>query len=146
MHVEYPPSLSISALVKKLKGRSSRLLQQEFPALGKKYWGRHFWAVGYGVWSTGKITDEINLLVQPPENYYWNKFINIHGITPKDTLNAPTFDKIQHKIELFIKNQIVVAHNGLSFDFPVLNKTLEYYGMQTPDYEKHYVLTLQKRK
>ena len=59
MHIEYPPSLSISVLVKKLKGRSSRLLQQEFPELGKKYWGRHFWAVGYGVWSTGNITDEM---------------------------------------------------------------------------------------
>ena len=59
MHVEYPPSLSISILVKKLKGRSSRILQQEYPELGKKYWGRHFWAVGYGVWSTGNITDEM---------------------------------------------------------------------------------------
>ena len=57
IHVEYPPSLSISVLVKKLKGRTSRILQQEFPALGKKYWGRHFWAVGYGVWSTGNITE-----------------------------------------------------------------------------------------
>ena len=59
MHIEYPPSVSISVLVKKLKGRSSRLLQQEFPELGKKYWGRHFWAVGFGVWSTGNITDEM---------------------------------------------------------------------------------------
>jgi len=59
MHVEYPPSLSVSVLVKKLKGRTSRLLQNEFPDLGKKYWGQHFWAVGYGVWSTGKITDEM---------------------------------------------------------------------------------------
>ena len=59
IHVEYPPSLSISNLVKKLKGRTSRILQQEFPSLGKKYWGRHFWAVGYGVWSTGNITEEM---------------------------------------------------------------------------------------
>ncbi len=59
VHVEYPPSMSISELVKKIKGRTSRLLQQEFPALGKKYWGRHFWAVGYGVWSSGNITDEM---------------------------------------------------------------------------------------
>jgi putative transposase len=59
IHAEYPPSLSISMLVKKLKGRTSRLLQQEFPALGKKYWGQHFWAIGYGAWSTGNITDEM---------------------------------------------------------------------------------------
>lgn len=59
IHVEYPPSLSVSDMVKRIKGRTSRLLQQEFPALGKKYWGRHFWGVGYGAWSTGNITDEM---------------------------------------------------------------------------------------
>ena len=59
MHIEYRPSLSIINLVKKLKGRSSRRLQQEFPALKSRYWGRHFWAIGYGVWSTGNITDEM---------------------------------------------------------------------------------------
>lgn len=59
MHVEYPPSLSMSNLVRRLKGRTSRLLQEEFPELGKRYWGRHFWAVGYGVWSTGNITEEM---------------------------------------------------------------------------------------
>jgi len=59
MHVEYPPSLSVSDLVKRLKGRSSRMLQQEFPDLGKRYWGQHFWAVGYGAWSTGNITEEM---------------------------------------------------------------------------------------
>ena len=59
VHVEYPPSLSVSTLVKKLKGRTSRILQNEFPVLKQKYWGRHFWAVGYGAWSTGQITDEM---------------------------------------------------------------------------------------
>ena len=59
IHIEYPPSMSISSLVKKLKGRSSHHLQMEYPELKKKYWGQHFWAIGYGVWSTGNITDEI---------------------------------------------------------------------------------------
>ena len=59
MHINYRPSKSISGLVKKLKGRSSRKLQQEFPELKKRYWGRHFWAIGYGCWSTGNITDEM---------------------------------------------------------------------------------------
>ncbi len=59
MHVEYRPSKSMSDLIKRLKGRSSRKLQQEFPELKKRYWGRHFWAIGYGCWSTGNITDEM---------------------------------------------------------------------------------------
>lgn len=59
MHIEYGPSQDISSLVKKLKGRSSRRLQQEFPKLNKRYWGRHFWAIGFGCWSTGNITDKM---------------------------------------------------------------------------------------
>ena len=59
MHLSYRPSQSISNIVKKLKGRSSRKLQQEFPELKKMYWGQHFWAIGYGCWSTGNITDEM---------------------------------------------------------------------------------------
>ena len=57
MHVEYPATLCVSELVKRLKGRSSRLLQREYPSLRKRYWGRHFWAIGYGCWSTGNITE-----------------------------------------------------------------------------------------
>ncbi len=59
IHIEYGPSKSISDLVKRLKGRTSRRLQEEYPEIGKKYWGRHFWAIGYGVWSTGNITDKM---------------------------------------------------------------------------------------
>jgi putative transposase len=59
MHLEYRQSLKVSELVKKLKGRSSRELQQEFAELQQKYWGRHFWGIGYGCWSTVNITDEM---------------------------------------------------------------------------------------
>ena len=59
MHIDYPPKLSISYILKQLKGRSSRLLQKEFPHLQKRFWGRHFWARGFGAWSTGNITDKM---------------------------------------------------------------------------------------
>jgi putative transposase len=59
LHLSYLPSLSISDIVRRLKGRSSRLLMQEFPELKRRYWGNHFWGIGYGCWSTGHITDEM---------------------------------------------------------------------------------------
>ena len=59
MHIEYPPSLSVSDIVKKLKWRTSRKLQMEFKELSKRYWGKHFWAIGYGVWSTGSVTQDM---------------------------------------------------------------------------------------
>ena len=59
LHIEYLPSKCVSDVVKRLKGRTSRRIQEEFPHIGKKYWGRHFWAIGYGAWSTGNITDDM---------------------------------------------------------------------------------------
>jgi putative transposase len=59
MHIECPPSVSISNLVKRMKGRASRLLQKEYTELSKRYWGKHLWGIGYGAWSTGNITEEI---------------------------------------------------------------------------------------
>lgn len=57
--VSVPPKLSVSELVKRLKGRSSRKLLEEFGELRKMYWGRHLWARGYFAASTGNVTDEI---------------------------------------------------------------------------------------
>lgn len=59
LHIEYPPKISVSDIMKAIKGRTSSLIQDEFPQLRKRYWGRHFWATGYGAWSTGNITDEM---------------------------------------------------------------------------------------
>ena len=59
MHIEYTASQSISNLIKRLKGRTSRLLQREYTELQKRYWGKHFWAIGYGAWSTGNITEKV---------------------------------------------------------------------------------------
>ena len=57
--VSVPPNLAVSDLVKRLKGRSSRLMLEEFGELRKAYWGRHLWARGYFVASSGNVTDEI---------------------------------------------------------------------------------------
>ena len=59
LHVSYPPKVSVSDLVKRLKGRSARLMLEEFVELKKRYWGQHLWGIGYGAWSTGNITDEM---------------------------------------------------------------------------------------
>ena len=57
--VSYPTNLSASKLVQYLKGTTSRKLQQEFPAFGKRYWGQHLWARGFFVVSTGNVTTEM---------------------------------------------------------------------------------------
>lgn len=57
--VSIDPSISVSTLVKFLKGKTSHKLQMEFPELQKKYWGQHFWARGYFAVSTGNVTTKM---------------------------------------------------------------------------------------
>lgn len=57
--VSVPPKLPVSELVKRLKGRSSRKMLQEYDELRREFWGRHLWARGYFAASTGNVTDEI---------------------------------------------------------------------------------------
>jgi putative transposase len=54
-----PPHLSVSELLQRLKGRSSRKLLEEFGELNRQCWGRHLWARGYFAASWGNVTDEI---------------------------------------------------------------------------------------
>ena len=59
MLVSVPPHLSVSKLVQSMKGRSSRKLLVEYRHLKREFWGRHLWARGYFVCTTGNVTDEI---------------------------------------------------------------------------------------
>ena len=66
-----PPQLAPAKLVQFIKGRSSRLLQQEFPALRKKYWGQHLWARGYFCATVGAV-DEKTVMTYI-ENQKWDQ-------------------------------------------------------------------------
>src|SRR3972149_4169190 len=57
--LSYRPYQDISTIVQWLKGISSRVLLQEFAHLRKQFWGKHLWARGYFVVSSGTITDEM---------------------------------------------------------------------------------------
>ena len=56
--VSCPPTIAPAKLVQYIKGRSSRMLQAEFPHLQKRYWGQHMWGRGYFCTTVGSITEE----------------------------------------------------------------------------------------
>lgn len=57
--VSMPPSLSVSQMMQYVKGKSSRVMLQEFAELKRRYWGQHLWARGYFCASSGTVTDEM---------------------------------------------------------------------------------------
>ncbi len=57
--VSAPPSMAPSEIMRRIKGRTSSKLFEEFPHIKKRYWGRHFWGRGYFCATSGQITDEM---------------------------------------------------------------------------------------
>jgi len=57
--VSAPPHLSPSEIMRRIKGRSSMKVFQDFKHLKKRYWGRHFWARGYFCVTAGELTKEM---------------------------------------------------------------------------------------
>jgi len=57
--VSAPPNMSASKIMQYVKGKSSRKLMMEFRHLNKSFWGRHMWARGYFVTTSGNVTDEV---------------------------------------------------------------------------------------
>ena len=74
MLLSCPPSLSPAKIVQYLKGRSSKLLQDEYPKLKKRYWGQHLWGRGYFCATVGTVTEEmireyIEKHTEEPDNF-----------------------------------------------------------------------------
>jgi len=59
MFLSIPLRLSLSQVMQRIKGRSSRRIPMKFPELRKRYRGRRFWARGYFSTTSGNVTDDI---------------------------------------------------------------------------------------
>ena len=57
--VSCPPTIAPAKIVQYLKWRSSKILQEEFNQLKRRYWGQHLWSTGYFCRSVGTVTQEI---------------------------------------------------------------------------------------
>ena len=57
--VEYHPKISISSLVRSMKGVSSRMLRQERPDIARHYWKNQLWSPSYFAASCGGAPLEI---------------------------------------------------------------------------------------
>ena len=59
MLLSCPPTLAPSKIMQLLKGRSSKIMQEEFEELRKRYWGQHLWATGDFCRTVGTVTEEM---------------------------------------------------------------------------------------
>lgn len=87
---------------------------------------------GICVVKDGKVTETRSWLVRPEGNAYsyWN--MQVHGIRPEDTADAPEFPEVWAQIlEYLNETPVLVAHNA-AFDMSCIRSSLELYGLDTP--------------
>ena len=59
MLISCPPTLAPCKIMQYLKGKSSKIMQEEFIELRRRYWGQHLWSVGYFCRTVGTVTEEM---------------------------------------------------------------------------------------
>jgi DNA polymerase III epsilon subunit-like protein len=65
------------------------------------------------------IVDEFRSFVRPVGPM---GAVEIHGITDADVADAPAFADVWPRMRAFCGDDVLVAHNGYEFDFPVLER------------------------
>lgn len=89
----------------------------------------------------GKIQEPKSWLVRPDDNKYDEMNVWIHGITPDDTKNCPSFPEAWEKVHPYLQNKTVVAHNT-SFDMYALRDALDLNKIMYPTFDYYCTLRI----
>ena len=104
-------------------------------------------AAGVAVFEDGNLTEAPYWLVRPPKGHgdFWDGFIECHGLTHLDVLDAPEFPAIASELLARLnRSDLVIAHNA-AFDMYHLRKTLDHFGLPRPEFDYVCTCTLARR-
>lgn len=91
-------------------------------------------SVGVVVVRDGVVAETFYSLIQPEPNYYAYVCTRVHGLTRRDTDEAPVFPAVWARVAPLIDGLPLVAHNK-AFDESCLKAAFRCYGMDYPDYD-----------
>lgn len=91
-------------------------------------------AVGLVKVVEGKIVDTFATLIQPPypNDWFATGNIGVHGITPEDVKDAPSWAEALDEMLTFISGDDLIAHNA-GFDMGVLRASAKAIDAPLPD-------------
>ncbi|HKV69943.1 MAG TPA: UvrD-helicase domain-containing protein, partial [Gemmatimonadales bacterium] len=69
----------------------------------------------------GQVVDRFSRLVRP-EHGIPSSATKIHGYSDADVADAPGFAEVWPAFKAFVGNDLMVAHNGLEYDVPILRR------------------------
>lgn len=77
----------------------------------------------------GRDPAELSMLINPGIPMSIEAF-QVHGISPKDVANKPTFQQVADKINEFIGNSDLAGYNSNRFDIPILMEEFARVGIE----------------
>ena len=101
-------------------------------------------SVGVVIVRNNKIVDSFYSLINPEPNYYNYWCTKVHGLTNRDTDDAPIFPEVWKQIAPLIEGLPLVAHNS-PFDESCLKAVFRVYQMDYPDYKFYDTLSTARR-
>ena len=82
-----------------------------------------------------KLLQELTQRIDPQRSID-KKAFEVHKISEADLVGKPTFEQVAPSISRILDRcEVVVAHNGLEFDFLFLIQEFERVGEELPDFE-----------
>ena len=90
----------------------------------------------------GKAPEEFSMLINPGIPMSLEAF-QVHGISPKDVANKPTFQQVADKIYEFIGNSDLAGYNSNRFDIPLLMEEFARVGIEF-DVSKRRTIDVQR--
>lgn len=91
-----------------------------------------------------KTTGEYEWLIRPQRMYFSPQCVRVHGITPRDVLNSPQWDKVWDELQPLIDGRTIIAHN-VGFDAAVLLGTCRAYDIALPKTDLQCTRLIAKR-
>lgn len=101
-------------------------------------------SVGVVIVRNNEIVDSFYSLINPEPNYYNYWCTKVHGLTSRDTDDAPVFPEVWKQIVPLIEGLPLVAHNS-PFDESCLKAVFRVYQMDYPDYKFYDTLSTARR-
>lgn len=91
-----------------------------------------------------QIVDEREWMIRPQRMYFSPNCVRVHGITARDCMDSPQWDKVWSELFPLLDGRTIIAHN-VGFDAAVLKATSEAYDIALPQIDLQCTRLIAKR-
>ena len=91
-----------------------------------------------------RIVEEKEWLIRPQRLYFSPQCVRVHGITARDCLTSPEWDRVWDELHPMIDGCVIIAHN-VGFDAAVLQGTCQLYDIAVPQFDLQCTRLIAKR-